>query len=120
MQMVAEQAVGFGGWFVKIRESKEMTQDEVAAQAHINKVTLSRIENNKTGVSKKTAIALAQAVGADVDEACLRADRAPLTAFEPETEQEREVRYLLKTVPAKKRPAVIRAWRAVVETAIAA
>lgn len=52
-----------------IRESQGMTQEELAAKAHISRVALANIERGKTkSVMSKTIFALCDALGCTAEE----------------------------------------------------
>jgi transcriptional regulator with XRE-family HTH domain len=66
----------FGAWYQKQREQAGKTQEDVAKAAAIHVKTVSRIENGE-GTKRKTVIALASAIEADVNEALKKAGFAP-------------------------------------------
>jgi transcriptional regulator with XRE-family HTH domain len=51
----------------KIREHKNMTQDQLADKAGISKAYLSDVENNNKNISSKLLLQVANALGASVD-----------------------------------------------------
>lgn len=110
----------FGAWYREQRKGAGKTQEEVALECHVNEVTLSRIENGRTGVSKEMTESLARAIGVDINEALLRAGHAPKNAFERETEEEREMKLILRDVPERQRPALLKAMRSMAEALTAA
>lgn len=111
----------FGAWYQEQLRAAGKTQVQIARECGINKVSLSKI---MTGVTKKpeedTVICLAQAVGADVNEALLRAGHAPRDAMEARTEIQREALQIIDSVPPNKQPAVIKALRSLADAVSAA
>lgn len=69
--MQTKSALSFGAWFDQNRGKK--TLDEISAETGVNKVTLSKIINDKTGVSREMVEKLAGAIGADKEEAMIAA-----------------------------------------------
>ena len=60
----------------EIRLAKEMTQEKLATDAGLKTLTISKIENNRQGVSKQSMEKLASAVGVPVSFFLLLSDQS--------------------------------------------
>lgn len=53
----------FGLKIKSLREAKNMSQTELASNCHLEKTSISRIENGRTNITLKTSVVLAKALG---------------------------------------------------------
>jgi transcriptional regulator with XRE-family HTH domain len=103
----------FGAWVREHRLRLKKTQKEIAKEAGITDVQLSRIENGESGTRHETILALAGALHADVGE-CYRmagftapgGDAVPI---------DEELAQIVKSIPESMRPRFLRAVRTMAE-----
>jgi len=63
-----ENKKAFGASLKKIRESKGMSQSELASYSSLEKTSISRIENGRTNITLTTAILLSTSLGIKLKE----------------------------------------------------
>lgn len=59
----------------ELREAADLTQEALAQKAKVSFFTISRLENGHHKATKRVRLALAKALGADVDEVFPRPER---------------------------------------------